>query len=47
MTRLSHLNADMSTLKLVAIDQQALEPLAPAIPNRLLIVVLGLIGEAV
>lgn len=47
MTRLSYLNTDMSTLKLVNIDQQALEPLAPAKPKRLLIVVLGLIGGAV
>lgn len=42
IARLKGLNIDMSGLKLVAIDQQALEPLKPASPNRLLIVVLGL-----
>ena len=47
MTRLRHLNTDMADIKLVTIDQQALEPLAPANPNRLLIVVLGLFGGAV
>ena len=37
----------MSTLKLVTIDQQALEPVAPSKPNRLLIMALGLFGGAV
>lgn len=47
MTRLNSLNTDMAALKLVNIDQQALEPLAPAKPNRLLILVLGVLGGAV
>ena len=47
MTRLSNLSTDMSTLKLVTIDQQALEPVAPSKPNRLLIMALGLFGGAV
>ena len=47
MTRLSSLNIDMTGLKLVTVDQQALEPLAAASPNRLLIVLLGLVGGAV
>ena len=42
MTRLSSLNIDMTTLKLVTIDQQAVEALTPAYPNRLLVVLLGL-----
>ena len=42
IARLNSLNINISGLKLVAIDQQALEPLKPASPNRLLIVVLGL-----
>ncbi|WP_046490511.1 Wzz/FepE/Etk N-terminal domain-containing protein [Pseudomonas veronii] len=47
MSRLGSLNIDMASLKLVTVDQQALEPLAPANPNRLLVVLLGLFGGAV
>jgi len=47
MSRLGSLNIDMTSLKLVTVDQQALEPLAPANPNRLLVVLLGLFGGAV
>ena len=42
MSRLRNLNIDMSHIKLVAIDQSALEPLAPIAPKRALIVLLGL-----
>lgn len=42
LARLSNLNTDMTGLKLVTVDQQALEPLAPASPTRILIIVLGL-----
>ncbi|MGY2097841.1 Wzz/FepE/Etk N-terminal domain-containing protein [Pseudomonas simiae] len=46
--RLSSLNIDMGKLKLVSIDQQALEPLAPSSPNRSLIILFGLLfGAAV
>jgi len=47
VTRLNNLNIDMSRLKLVAIDQQALEPLSAAKPNRLLVVTLGLLLGAI
>ena len=47
MTRLSNLNIDMSRLKLVTIDQQALEPLSPAKPNRPLVVLIGLFLGAI
>lgn len=47
MTRLSNLNIDMSLLKLVTIDQQALEPLSPAKPNRPLVVLIGLFLGAI
>ncbi|MEX5545315.1 MULTISPECIES: Wzz/FepE/Etk N-terminal domain-containing protein [Pseudomonas] len=47
MARLSSLNIDMAGLKLVTVDQQALEPLVAASPNRLLVVLLGLLGGAV
>ncbi|TWC75317.1 LPS O-antigen subunit length determinant protein (WzzB/FepE family) [Pseudomonas sp. SJZ103] len=47
LARLSNLNTDMTGLKLVAVDQQALEPLASASPNRLLIIVLGLFAGLV
>jgi LPS O-antigen subunit length determinant protein (WzzB/FepE family) len=40
--RLSNLNLDMSQLKLVTIDQQALEPLKPIKPKKALIIVLGI-----
>lgn len=42
MSRLRNLNIDMSHIKLVAIDQSALEPLAPIAPKRALIVLLSL-----
>ncbi|WP_455926899.1 Wzz/FepE/Etk N-terminal domain-containing protein [Pseudomonas capeferrum] len=45
--RLSSLNIDMAKLKLVSIDQQALEPLVPSSPNRPLIILLGLLFGAV
>ncbi|CRM21641.1 Wzz/FepE/Etk N-terminal domain-containing protein [Pseudomonas sp. 25 R 14] len=47
MTRLSNLNIDMSRLKLVTIDQQALEPLSPVKPNRPLVVLIGLFLGAI
>ena len=47
MSRLGSLNIDMTSLKLVTVDQLALEPLAPANPNRLLVVLLGLFGGVV
>lgn len=47
MTRLNNLNIDMSRLKLVTIDQQALEPLSPVKPNRPLVVLIGLFLGAI
>ncbi|MHA6574159.1 Wzz/FepE/Etk N-terminal domain-containing protein [Pseudomonas yamanorum] len=47
MTRLRNLNIDMSHIKLVAIDQSALEPLAPIAPKRALIVLLSLTFGAI
>ncbi|NMY95201.1 Wzz/FepE/Etk N-terminal domain-containing protein [Pseudomonas proteolytica] len=41
--RLRNLNIDISRLKLVTIDQQALEPLAPIKPRKLLIVAIGML----
>lgn len=41
ITRLRSLNMDMGNLQLVAIDKQAVEPVSPIKPNKLLIVVLG------
>ncbi|TKK08567.1 chain-length determining protein [Pseudomonas fluorescens] len=41
--RLRNLRIDVNQLKLVAIDQKALEPLSPIFPKRSLIVALGLI----
>lgn len=41
--RLRNLNLDISRLKLVTIDQQALEPLAPIKPRKLLIVAIGML----
>ncbi|MBI6908494.1 Wzz/FepE/Etk N-terminal domain-containing protein [Pseudomonas palleroniana] len=41
ISRLEGLNIDIAKLKLVSIDQQALEPLAPVSPNRPLILLLG------
>lgn len=43
VARLRNLNTDMSQLKLVTIDKQALEPLSPIKPKKALILVLGLI----
>lgn len=45
--RLSGLNIDMAKLRLVSVDQQALEPLVPSSPNRPLIILLGLLFGAV
>ena len=47
IARLNSLNTDMAGLRLVAVDQQALEPLAPSKPNRLLVVIFGLFVGAV
>lgn len=41
--RLKNLNLDMSRLKLVTIDQQALEPLSPVYPKKSLVIALGLV----
>ncbi|MGL5997211.1 MAG: Wzz/FepE/Etk N-terminal domain-containing protein [Pseudomonas proteolytica] len=41
--RLRNLSIDMSRLKLVTIDKQALEPLRPVKPQKALIILLGLI----
>ncbi|TFY92307.1 chain-length determining protein, partial [Pseudomonas nabeulensis] len=41
ISRLRNLNIDMRSIKLVAIDQSALEPLAPIAPRRTLIVLLA------
>ncbi|WP_350613019.1 Wzz/FepE/Etk N-terminal domain-containing protein [Pseudomonas sp. HY7a-MNA-CIBAN-0227] len=43
VARLRNLNLDMSRLTLVAIDKQALEPLSPIKPKRLVIIIVGLI----
>ncbi|MBD9458505.1 LPS O-antigen chain length determinant protein WzzB [Pseudomonas sp. PDM05] len=40
--RLQNLNIDMSRIKLVTIDKQAIEPLSPIKPKKALIIVLGL-----
>jgi LPS O-antigen subunit length determinant protein (WzzB/FepE family) len=42
-TRLRNLNVDVSSLKLVSIDQVALEPLRPIKPKKALILALGLV----
>ncbi|NNA67541.1 Wzz/FepE/Etk N-terminal domain-containing protein [Pseudomonas gessardii] len=41
--RLRNLSIDMSRLKLVTIDKQALEPLRPVKPRKVLIILLGLV----
>ncbi|CAD0260251.1 chain-length determining protein [Pseudomonas veronii] len=41
--RLRNLNIDISRLKLVTIDKQALEPLSPVKPNRKLVLIIGLV----
>lgn len=41
LVRLRHLRLDMSQLKLVSIDRQALKPLAPIKPRKVLIVLVG------
>jgi LPS O-antigen subunit length determinant protein (WzzB/FepE family) len=43
IARLKSLNLDMSSLKLVTVDKQALEPLSPIKPQKTLIVVLGMV----
>lgn len=47
MARLRNLNIDVSNLKLVTIDRQALEPMSPVKPKKVLIIVLGLVLGAV
>ena len=42
IARLKNLNLDMSGLKLVTVDKQALEPLSPIKPQKKLIIVLGM-----
>jgi LPS O-antigen subunit length determinant protein (WzzB/FepE family) len=44
--RLRNLNLNFSHLKLVTIDRSALEPLAPVKPQKLLIVLLGILSGA-
>ncbi len=45
LVRLRHLGLDMNQLKLVSIDRQALEPLVPVKPRKLLIVLMaGIVG---
>ncbi|ONH37925.1 chain-length determining protein [Pseudomonas gessardii] len=44
IARLNNLAVDMSRIKLVTVDQQALEPLAPTHPQRFIIVLLGLLA---
>ncbi|MGE1155976.1 Wzz/FepE/Etk N-terminal domain-containing protein [Pseudomonas kitaguniensis] len=43
IARLRNLNVDMSSLKLVSIDRQALEPWSPIKPRKALILILGLV----
>lgn len=43
VARLRNLSIDMSRLKLVTIDKQALEPLRPVKPQKALIILLGLV----
>ena len=43
IARLRNLNIDMSRLKLVSIDQQALEPLSPIKPRKSFILIAGLV----
>ncbi len=43
ITRLRNLNVDMSNVKLVVIDQQALKPLSPIKPKKALILLAGLV----
>jgi len=40
--RLQNLNIDMSRLKLVTVDRQALEPISPVKPRKTLIIMIGL-----
>ncbi|MDF3238316.1 Wzz/FepE/Etk N-terminal domain-containing protein [Pseudomonas veronii] len=44
MARLKNLNINLDGLKLVVVDQQALEPLRPVKPKKILIILLGLIA---
>lgn len=43
IARLHNFNVDMNNIKLVTVDQQALQPLGPIKPKKVLILVLGLI----
>ncbi len=47
MARLKNLNINLDSLKLVVVDQQALEPLRPMKPKKFLIILLGLITGGV
>ncbi|WP_426134532.1 Wzz/FepE/Etk N-terminal domain-containing protein [Pseudomonas sp. PWP3-1b2] len=47
IVRLKNLNINLDGLKLVVIDKQALEPLSPMKPNKLMIVLLGLIAGGI
>ena len=44
IARLSNLSIDVASLKLASIDQQALEPLRPSSPNRLFVVMFGVLA---
>ncbi|MDY7551982.1 chain-length determining protein [Pseudomonas veronii] len=44
IARLSNLSIDVASLKLASIDQQALEPLKPSSPNRLFVVMFGVLA---
>ncbi|MGY2409969.1 hypothetical protein [Pseudomonas pergaminensis] len=41
--RLRNLNVDMSGLKLVTIDKEAIEPLSPAKPKEILVILFGIV----
>lgn len=41
--RLRNLSVDMSGLKLVTIDKEAIEPLSPAKPKKILVILVGLV----
>ncbi len=41
--RLRNLNVDMSGLKLVTIDKEAIEPLGPAKPKKILVILAGVV----
>ncbi|MFP3494796.1 Wzz/FepE/Etk N-terminal domain-containing protein [Pseudomonas sp. SIMBA_059] len=47
IARLKNLNINLDSLKLVVVDQQALEPLRPMKPKKILIILLGLIAGGI